>query len=156
MTLDEAEQRFERALFHEAGHAAIGLALGCCVTRVRVTAEDAVTTSHHERQDGLPAELLEIQRSAACHLGGYFAERRRFPEERAWTVRCATTDFRRVARLLGLGSSLWRASARLAHRTVAQHWDLIAAIAERVRRNGRVEREELVTVAMEHGIVEQR
>jgi hypothetical protein len=153
VTMEEVEARFERALFHEAGHATVGIALGCRVTRVLVNADDAVTTSHHRRRRGPPHEPWENVPSVACHLGGYFAERRRFPHLRSWALRCASTDLRRAHRLARRGTPAWREGVRLSYRTLVRHWVMVEAIARHVAEAGRADERELLFIASRSGLV---
>ena len=128
VTVQEAEERFERALFHEAGHVAVALSVGIRIRRVKVNAERAVTT----RVPGAhPVDESDIPRQVAFLGAGYLAERRRFIHEAAWTRRCAETDLRDLRRVLGRRNrALGRVGLRLAWRTLAARWSLVLAIAE--------------------------
>ena len=151
LTLQEAEERFERALFHEAGHAAVALFAGIRVKHVKVDADHAVTTRVRSKH---PLDGPEIQRRVAFIAAGYLAERRRIPRDRAWARRCAETDFRDVRRLLARGNHTFgQAGFRLAWRALTQHWPFVVAISNLVRARGEAFENELLSLAVAHGVV---
>lgn len=150
VTLQEAEERFERALFHEAGHVAVALAVGIRVKRVRVDADHAVTTRVRNER---PLDRSETERRVAHICAGYLAERRRFRAERGWARRCAETDFRDVAVLVaGGGDASALVGLRLAWRALAEHWRFVVALADLLRARGEALETELVDVAVAHGV----
>jgi hypothetical protein len=145
---------FERALVHEAGHAAVALALGIRVRRVRVEDEEVMTTTAHRREHGPPFDARETERRVAVEYAGYIAERRRFPFDREWARSGAETDFGNAEALVlsSLGDVSCSRCFRTSHRTVVERWNLIEAIAQLLRERGELLESEVVHAASVHGI----
>src|SRR5579883_576195 len=131
----EREERLERALYHEAGHTVVALAVGIRVKSVTVTSEEAAMVTRR-RQRELPLVQSDVERMVALEAAGYFAERRLRWRERAWARRCAETDFASAGKWVMQGSGLVggrRCLRVVAWQLVSRHWSAITEIAETLR-----------------------
>ncbi|MGH7437284.1 MAG: hypothetical protein ACRENE_16530 [Polyangiaceae bacterium] len=146
-------ERFERSLYHEAGHAVVALAVGVRVKSVMVTNEDACVVTLRRRREPPLAEG-DVERMVALEVAGYLAERRVDWRKRAWARRCSETDFANAGAwvLQGSGPVVGLRCLRMAWRLVTTHWSAIAGVADALRSRSILGETELFGVVDEHGL----
>lgn len=125
--------------YHEAGHAVVGRQCGRRVLSIRLGRRLEGGRVDFAAAEDEPEDTW-VLRSVAIALAGYLAHRRAAPGDRAWAVRGAAGDVRRLGELLdlaeGLGmrrSNVLLFGARLANRILTARWAEVDRVARSLR-----------------------